>query len=191
MPFTFDPPPNEGALRQGEILGEVWVHQPLAPATAIQADGPLVASTNHRFMVVLHADCDLLQDYNERDRARKAGAAVDQSHPSLVPQVLLCDAYEESHARSRVGASDLWRRIRQNQDERYHHIQSAAIANVQGPAFPPLILDFRRTFAIFTEALYAPLETGEIHRLSLIPPVYLHDLMHRFFGYHSRVGLPD
>jgi hypothetical protein len=30
-----------------------------------------------------------------------------------------------------------------------------------------------------------------VQRVAIMPPIYMHDLMHRFYGFLSRVGLPD
>lgn len=186
MPFAYDaPPPIGSALRQGEVLGDVWIHRPLLPATRVGVGQSIdVDPTLHPFVVVLHPDCDLEQDF----AARQSTAAENDTR--LVPQVLLCDAFTEAELRPRVAGSDLFRRIKQNQDERYHRFKAAPISSSQ-ESVPDLFLDFRRSLAVHTSALYLGLEPGAIRRCALIPAVYVHDLVHRFYGYLSRVALPN
>ena len=146
-------------------------------------------------MIVMTADCDLEQDFNARfpeGSAADKGAetAVEKGHPSLVPHVLLCEVYELGEIRARVGASDLWKRMQQNQDERYHHLPPARIGDQPVNGFPDLYLDFKKTVALPTENLYLAVAQG-VRRLALVTPIYIHDLMHRFYGFLSRVGVPD
>lgn len=45
--------------------------------------------------------------------------------PRSVPTVLLCDAYDD--LRPRVAGSDIFKRAKKNQDERYHTFQAGRI----------------------------------------------------------------
>jgi hypothetical protein len=84
-----------------------------------------------------------------------------------------------------------FRRIKQNQDERYHHFPEAPIGERDGGAgFPNLYLDFKKTLALPTLQLYEGIRDGGVTRRAVVPPIFLHDLVHRFFGYLSRVALP-
>jgi hypothetical protein len=80
--------------------------------------------------------------------------------------------------------------MKQSQDERYHRLEFEAIT-INGEQRTDLLLDFRKVFMIHTQDLYDALVPGGIQRLGVIPPVFLHDMMHRSFAYMSRVGLPD
>ncbi len=150
----------------------------------------------HPLVVVLTADCDLEHDSSARsqDRPDDARELIRREYetPALIPYVLLCDAFLEGQIRGRAGASDLWRRIKQNQDERYHRLAAAPYGFA--PWFgklPDLYLDFKKMLALPTEQLYDGVTTGGIRRVAAVPPVYVHRLMHRFFGFLSRVGVPD
>jgi len=79
---------------------------------------------------VLTALCDLEQDYN----ARRVDAPRDD--PRLLPHVLLFDLYEESSLRHRFDTKQ-WRRVRQNQDERYHHLDAEMVGDLAEPEEPP------------------------------------------------------
>jgi hypothetical protein len=184
VPLIYEPSPNSGALRQGEILGGIHELRPLHPAVAV-ADGTDVEYQLHRhpIMIVMTAECDLVRDYEARfDEPEELVPEVD--HPRLLPHLLLCEVYEHSRIRGRVGATDLWKRAVQNQDERYHHLLAAPIW------LSDLYMDFKKTLSLPTESLYAGIENGGIHRLAVVAPIYIHDLMHRFYGFLSRVGVP-
>ena len=196
MPFKYDIPPNSGPLRQGELLGDIWEHRPPHPPVEMpQGSTVEVTSIHHPFMIVMTADCDLEQDFNarfsEKNAAEQAAeTTAEQKHPALVPHVLLCEVYDSNQIRPRVPGSDVWKRIQQNQDERYHHFPPAQIGDRPVDEFLDLYLDFKKTLALPTENLYLALAQG-VSRLALVPSPYIHDLMHRFYGFLSRVGLPD
>lgn len=194
MPLRYEDPPS-WALRQGEILGELWEHRPIAAVASLGADEmPSIQSLLHPRVIVMTADCDLIQDFAVRFNDERPGnyegiLERDQAHSTLLPYVLLCDMYEATDIRSRTPpGSEAWRRIDGNHNQRYHRLAAAAVKG--GGALPDLYLDFRKTFALPGEAIYAAVGHGLV-RMGLVPPVYLHDLMHRFYGYLSRVGLPD
>lgn len=205
MPLVYDDPPSSGALGQGEILADIWEHRALPPPIEIPQDSAVdVRSVFHPLVIVMTAVCDLEWDHQARF-AQKAsedeGAAaiveydqqlVDDSDPGIVPHVLLCEGYQRDQIRPRfTGMTDIWKRIRQNQDERYHRFEQASIGHSSGPPLPELFLDFKKTLSLPTQALYEGLDKGSVRRVAVVPPVYLHDLMHRFYGFLSRVGVPD
>lgn len=155
-------------------------------------------------------------DSGESEAAIQSSASqsLEQEHPTLVPHVLLCEVYEEGTIRHRVPGTDVWKRISHNQDERYHQFHSAFIGeppvdvlpdqyldskkNLALPTeslyvdvLPDLYLDFKKTLALPTESLYMGLRIGGVRRVAVVPPIHIHDLMHRFYGFLSRVGLPD
>src|SRR5205085_1261909 len=127
--------PKEGPLLQGEVIGPLWEHQPTAPPVELQEGEPLeYVSFRHARMVVMTQDCDLDQDFAVRFKtaeARKnyapASTSVDLDAGSI-PNVLLCDAFEEDEIRPLTPkGSDNWRRVKRNQNERYHHLDAAVI----------------------------------------------------------------
>ena len=205
MAFHYQAPPTSGPLRQGELLGPVWEHQATSPASEHPAGAALpYISVQHSFVMVISQDCDLLWDFNARFESdqskRDLHPEIDgiDDHPSCVPHVLLCDTFAHDDIRPRIKGSDIWKRIRGNQDERYHRFDSAPVilaaddgTEDQVGEFPDLFLDFKKALALPTRQLYLGLREASVPRLALVPPIYLHDLIHRFFGYHSRVALPE
>src|SRR5207244_2645541 len=48
--------------------------------------------------------------------------------PKSISHVWLCDAFDEDEIRTHLPkGSETWRRVRQNQDDRYHHLDAAPI----------------------------------------------------------------
>jgi hypothetical protein len=195
VPLVYDGPP-QGALRQGEVLYNVWEHRPLAPAVDIQPETTVpVQSLLHSIVVVMTADCDLEQDYRARNPA-SAPASMREKFAATpgryyIPYVLLCECYDEDRRRAELPVSSrLWSDVQTNQRERYHHFKEAPVAQAT-VTVPTITLDFKRNFTVPTEELYRAIQAGGVTRAAIVPPIYVHDLMHRFYGFLSRVGVPD
>lgn len=201
MPFAYDLPSIGGPLRQGELLGGVYEHRPSIPPVEHAAGGDAkLVPTKHGRLVVLSPECDLLQDYRLREQiaSDKPPTETDvESDPTIIPHVLLCGAFEESEIKSRESVvtgkkliqSDIFRRIKQNQDLRYHYFPDAKIgADSQLPA---LILDFKRILSLVTATIYDGIKTDGLERIAVVPAPFVHDLVQRFFAFQSRIGVPD
>jgi len=150
-------------------------------------------------MMVMVQDCDLLWDFQARFPTDEAQEVYEpeaediDAHKNCVSRTTLCDVFRHEELRDRVPGADVWRRIKQNQDERYHHFEPANISCPQGDErdpLPDLYLDFKKTLALPTRQLYQGLRSGDVSRTAVVPPIFWHDLAHRFFGYLSRVALP-
>lgn len=198
VPFRFHEPPDDGPVRQGEILRNVWEHRVDHSAGELPEHGepPQIRSVQHPLVVVMNADCDLNWDYRERVADEEEGEEPDPGTPALekrkyVPYVLVCDAYRRDALRPHIPGSDIFRRIDRNQDERYGKIFGAQIGEDGDEELPDLYLDFKKTFAVHTPHLYEAIDEGEVDRVALLPPVYVHYQIHRFYSFHSRVGIPD
>jgi hypothetical protein len=114
--------------------------------------------------------------------------------PAIVPSLLVCDLVGAEFLKVRFPERALWRRIVQNQDERYHALPSpeipgAAGSEAQGAGREELIMDFKKCLAMPMEAVYDGIARRTARRVALIGPVYIHDLMHRFYSFLSRVGV--
>jgi hypothetical protein len=186
--------PTNGALKQGEIISEVYEFQPIHPTRQPSGEsGTPVQPIHHPHLVVMNPECDLLWDYQARvnDREQAKGFAAARDHPSLLPHVLMCELYQQDEIRDRstIG-SDIWKRIRQNQDERFHHLYAAPVGDSQATELPDLYLDFKKILTLPTHLLYEALKSPKIRRLAVVPPVYVQDVMHRFYGFLGRVGVP-
>jgi hypothetical protein len=125
-------------------------------------------------MIVMNADCDLEWDFKARfpsQQEQDQSPDIDEDHPALIPFVFLCDVYGEEQIRPNIKGSDIWRRIKQNQDERYHHFVPAPLGNPPIGSLPDLYLDFKKVLALPTRRLYEGLARG-IERIAVVPPIY-------------------
>ena len=194
MPFEYLAPSTFSELRQGEIVSDVYELRPLHSPVEIPVELNIPLQTvYHPRLIVMTADCDLLQDYNARKNAAEAQQSANATWelPNVLPHILLCELYEQDEIREWITGSDIWRRIRQNQDERYHHLPAAPVGNLQGSELPDLYLDFKRILTLPTHLLYEALESSQAGRIAVLPPVYIQNLMHRFYSFLSRVAIPD
>ena len=205
MPLILDPGPAAGPLRQGEILGSVWEHRaiPVEPPDVEPPDNNSATveldAVHHPFVVAMSPDCDLNQDFAARFPDEYDGFR-DERHEkrvrdlpdrSLVKHVTVCVAMEEDEFKIGLAGGDILKRAKANQDQRYHHLGPAPIGQKDGPKLD-VYLDFKRTFALPLEMLYEAVRGADgVERLAVIPPIYLHDVIQRFYSFQSRVGLPD
>jgi len=191
VPLIYDGPLHDGPLRQGEILAGVSEYRVLPNPPG----GYLVGEIAHPLVVALSADCDLVQEHVARLTLGSPPGEVQPEQEAdgrIVPHVIVCDLFNEETVRGRPGLnSDLFRRIRRNQDERYHTLPDPRSAQTPPDARPQLFIDFRKALSIPTTSLYLAIEQKMIQRISVVPHTYVHDLIQRFFAFHSRVGTPD
>jgi hypothetical protein len=194
VPFQYLGPPTDGRLVQGEILGAVWEFVPVQAPVAVPEETDIrVRSVYHERMIVLTQDCDLINDFKLRSPDEESLEDLNEVEGNIrsVPSVLLCDLTEDLGERLK-GSGTSWKRVEGNQDERYHKLPEAQIgADWAGGYLPALYLDFRKTVSLPTPFLYEALRVAGIARVAITPPIYLHDLIHRFHGYHSRVAVED
>lgn len=174
-----------GTLRQGEIitnLPQFRLNVDMIGTDSQEADFEL-----HPFAVVLSQDCDLEQDW----KARQPPAVQDPNAAQrLLPSVLLAQVHRAADLRGRAPSSDLWKRIKQNKDERYHFLEATpAEEDALGEGLEELGIDFKRYFTIPTDEIYKRLEGDVQRRCRLISP-YLEHLSTRFCYYQFRVALP-
>lgn len=181
----------QSRLLQGEILSGLQELQPEHPGTRISLDGLRINFTlvDHTKFVILTPDCDLLTDYLARQEDLTSDGKLQSR---LLQHIQCCDVYEESEIRqSRSLNSELWKRVRQNQDERYHRIPAGKLEGLEESGYPDLFLDFKQMFSVPTEFLYESIKVGEAERQGVVPSIWIHSLIQRYFAFHSRVGVPD
>jgi hypothetical protein len=107
-----------------------------------------------------------------------------------MPHVLICDLYLEADMRDAHGMnSTLWTAVRKNQNERYHCLSAAQVGS--SAELPELFLDFKKVYGLPVTHVYQGVTSGGISRIAIVPSPYLHDLIHRFYGFQSRVAVPD
>ena len=175
---------------QGEILLDIREFRP--PNNAfflITGEEASFLPIVHPRAIVITPDCDLLSDYSAR---RNPPSNVRQMQGRLLEHVQFCDVFVEEEIRSnRELNSNLWSRVRGNQDERYHTLPSVAQQNPEDENHPEYFLDFKRMFTLPTDFLYALLKSQDASRFGIVPSIWIHQLIQRYFAFHSRVGVPD
>lgn len=186
MSLRYQSPPTSGALRQGEVIRGLVEHRIVAPAGEIAPATVLTTDPiKRRLVVVMTADCDLLQDFNAR------GTSDSEELPHVIPHALLFDLYDPAEIRPRAGSTDLWKRVRQNEDQRYHTLAAADVGESASAAIPELCIDFRKGFGIPLAQIYEALRMGLVERVALVPDIWIQQLMQRCYNYLGRVGLPE
>jgi hypothetical protein len=184
--FSYDSAPQTGALRQGEIITKFWEYQ-AAAVGAPEANEVSFQPIFHPILVVLSPDCDLEWDFEARQRQREGESHPWEalSHPKVIPHIIACDGFEKSSVQTRSGMnSGITRQISKNSDERYHCFPEAS-------PLPDMILDFKQAQGFPTHLVYESIRLGNTERSAKVPEPYLYDLMHRFYGFLSRIGVPS
>ena len=170
-----------GALHQGEVLSGVkqYVRVPAKDDTVVG-----FLEIVHPYCVVLSQECDLDWDFTAR-------ADTDQSSTKLLINVLCCAAVEEDDIRQSKGLkSDIWRRVKNNKDERFQYLEECpSDVDATGIGVPPLVLDFKGYFTIPTTEIYEQLQEHAFQRCRLTTPHAEH-LSLRFAYFQARVALP-
>jgi len=166
--------------RQGEIIsGLVQVRMQLDDVGLVSARAiPLI----HPFAIVLTQDCDLEQHVGRIKRGEEGN----------LPSVLFCEAVLASHLRETAGGKDIWKRVRQNKDERYHCLERVpAELDATGAGINALGIDFKRYFTLPTDEVLERIRRAESRRRAYLAPPYSVHLAARFYYYQMRVALPD
>ncbi len=175
-----------GRLSQGEIIQDLIEWAPShAPNDENVVDGatPIV----HQFAVVMTQDCDLEQDWQGFEGAKRKDR-------DLV-SILFCPANNAEASRQRQGInSDRWKPILNNKNERYQYLADVSdTADLAREGLPALLLDFRRVFAVRSFEAYRQIlgkdEDSPKRRTKLKTPWAEH-LQLRFCMYQARIGLP-
>ncbi len=173
-------------LRQGEILSNV-VRIRLDLAT-LGTEAMGIITVTHELAVVLTQDCDLAQDFT----VRLAGRESDKN----LPNILFCNVAKADDLRGTPQTtginSEMWKRISQNKDDRYHFLQAVDDScDARQVGLPEMGVDFKRTFSLPTDELYRRLELGEAKRRCVLGSPYLEHFSSRFAYFLSRVALPE
>jgi len=176
---------TSSCLRQGEVIENL---PEVVPAVALGQ--PLDLSGNLELRVVRHPtaivvsqDCDLHWDYEAREDRT-------DDH-KLLAHVLFCDLFTEERIRSAHGLdSQLWRRVRQNQDRRYHHFEAGPVSGTPD-TLTDLYADFNAVFSLPVEYCYALISDQALVRRGYLPSPYLEDFIDRVYHYLGRVAFRD
>lgn len=187
----FSPSPADGALRQGEVVSDViQVHVRTGSLAQDAADLDLEEKI-HPYALILTQDCDLDWDFKARAAEPQDQGQENKRQAKMVPNILLCELTTTEALRPRLAGGDVLKRVRNNQDERYHCFPAISLSEDRaGGGLPELVADFKRVFSIPTDELYLRISLG-IRRRALLDSPFLQHLSTRFGYYCLRVALPD
>lgn len=182
---------GRGPLRQAEILSSIAVPF-FRHSSLLSGRRAIVDLQEHDWAIILSQDCDLDWDY-----ASRFPRGTTPPKNKELPSVLLCEArLVHDGVRLPQFDRDIWRRVSQNQDERYHVLDAVpADADQLGQGFAQLLIDFKRYFTVETGEIYQRLRLGaanasKVLRRSELESPYREDLSQRFATYQSRIALP-
>lgn len=189
---VFRPAPIDGVFRQGEIVSDVVQLHIRAASLGNDSVDLELEEKIHPFALVLTQDCDLDWDFKAREtQPHQDTSQENKRQAKLVPNVLMCELTTTEVLRPRLAGSDVLKRIRNSQDERYHYFPAVLSGSDRAEeGLPDLIADFKRVFSIPTDELYMRLQLGLRRRVVLQSP-YLQHLSTRFGYYCFRVALPE
>lgn len=183
--------PADRVLRQGEIVSDVIQVHVRAESLAQNAADLDLEEKVHPYALILTQDCDLDWDFKARATEPQDQGQENKRQAKLVPNILLCELTTAEDLRPRLAGGDVLKRIRNNQDERYHYLPIVSAAEDRvGAGLPELIADFKRVFSIPTDELYLRLGLG-MRRRALLDSPFLQHLSARFGYYCLRVALPE
>lgn len=171
--------------RQGDILRDVQI---VEWAEVINNE-LAVKARNLKYCIILSQECDLEHDYNNREDLEKCKNDTDKFLQSL----LLCPAYPA--ATWRLGThleelkmqkinSDEWKRVKQNNNYRYHYLPEYEDGQV-----PELVFDFKHYITVPREVAYR--KEFKNNFLISLDDLFREHLSSRFAHYLSRIGLPE
>lgn len=140
------------------------------------------------YIVVMTQDCDLEQDYKNRNEE------VCEKHDKHMQSILVCPAYPAE--KFRIGEhlehtgrvmekwnSERFKKIKDQKNERFHFLGANSKMQV-----PELVIDFKHYYTMPRNAIY--MMVGE-HYLVTIRELFRESLSQRFSYFLSRIGLPD
>jgi hypothetical protein len=170
-------------IQQGEVVSNLLRMQ--LDLASFGEPTPMVQTEIHEFAIVMTQNCELEQDHKIRNGISNKG--------KLLPNVLFCHVETAGQLRTSVPpGSDIWKRIVQNKDERYHFLQKVeADCDTLGQGLPELGIDFMRYFTIPTDEVYKRVAASEARRRCFLRSPYLEHLSNRFAHFISRVALPE
>lgn len=165
----------DAEFRQGEIISGLNQH-------IYDSSVEELETKSHPFVVIASQDCDLLQDHNNR----AAG------NPTDLNSILCYEAHPAPAIRASIKGSDIWKRIVQNKDDRYHALQSVPPeCDTTAIGLPDLIIDFKRFFCVASDELTRQIGSGVAARRTRLETPYKEHFQSRAAFYLQRVGLPN
>ncbi|HNW43265.1 MAG TPA: hypothetical protein PKI19_02100 [Elusimicrobiales bacterium] len=147
------------------------------------------------YVIILSQDCDLKNSSRPPKSGKEALPGGVLIKNQFLPNVLFAPAFpidliaSGDHFKEVFGlcqeviSSDRKKRIRQNQDDRYHFL-----GTFQQLQIPDLVIDFKAYFTLPIETISSLHAT---HYQATLSELFRERLNQRFANYFSRIGLPE
>lgn len=192
-------PPDEGRLRQGEVIAGLPIFMLQAPFVD-GGSAELLHRPESPWCIVLTQDCDLQQSHL---------AVTGEPHPETQNTVrshnrlwsvliapgfdeTLVTKYEHLQGEDHKDLGDMrmgtWegRLLGQNRLDRYHRV-----AALPGLLETDIVFDFKLAMGVSPEYLNEALRMNLAQRVGRLGEPWVQDLAHRYIAYLGRVALPD
>jgi hypothetical protein len=176
---------NGDRVYQGDILRDV----PLVEMRFTDETGSdyEVVEKELPYIVVLAQDCDLEQDFKNRNE-------IAEKHDKYMESILVCPAYQAesfrtgTHLEKFTLTMEYWDSkryaiIKDQQNDRFHFLN-----RYQSFQVPDLVIDFKHYYTIPRDVAYTLMKNN--HYLASLRQLFREDLSHRFSFFLSRIGLP-
>lgn len=163
-------------LRQSEIISDLVQYE-------VNPDTSEAPNVTHDYCIIVMQDCDLYWDFAKRSSGEAA----------TLNGVLVYEAETIDQFRPKIPkGTDIWKRIRQNTDERYHVLEAIpAEQDLLGKGIPELAIDFKRLFSMPpTEIERQCARRDQAKRRCRLLEPYREHLQTRAAFYLQRVMLP-
>lgn len=180
-------PKSSDRLSQGSLLTDVIYRR----TVAIEEDGIKIDETTLPYVFILNQDCELEQDFSEREDSERENNDKHLTSIVGVPAFLSSDLKEGKHFNGfgltmrRMG-SDEWRTVKGNQKERYFYIKENEEFDL-----PSLTLDFKHFYTFKYEELQTFVKDNPSSYKYCINYFHREDLSRRFTSFISRIAIPD
>lgn len=173
---------DAGRILQGDILRDVdFVY-------TADDEKEVVIKYFLPYMIILSQDCDLEQDFKNRNENDS------QKHDAYLQSILVCPAYLSDHFREgdhlkefelkmEYKNSQKFSAIKRNLDPRYHYLDQDPNLQV-----PNLIVDFKHYYTLPVDFLY---KIYGAHYIASLNELFREAISQRFSFYFSRIGLPE
>jgi hypothetical protein len=131
------------------------------------------------------------------DPARLDDAEFQKKHTSApkykIDNILFCELVPTATLKaSAAQQKELWKRVTQNLDARFHCLEAAPVdCDSIGQGLPSLGCDFKRFFTVPTDEVYKRIELRQIVRRCYLTTPYAEHLLQRFYNFLGRIPLPE
>lgn len=176
---------REDRICQGDIFKDIeYIEYALEKSGAFE-----ISKITFPFVIILTQDCDLKQDFNNRNDTEK------QSQDKHLISVIVAPLYNVEHVYLGEHLSELelnmqqipknktmGKLLRDNQLPRYHYLEFE-----QAIPIPASAIDFKHYFSVNVEVLLRIKKENHICKVSTL---YRESISQRFASFLSRIGLP-